>query len=82
MNKKKYLILLMIVIYYLVLTGCSHEKPKLLINDHDTIIYITNHDTKYHRYKCKYLDYSKIPITLEQAKERGLSPCPICKPAK
>jgi methylphosphotriester-DNA--protein-cysteine methyltransferase len=46
----------------------------------EIIVYITNTGTKYHRETCNSLRRSKIPITLEQAIERGYEPCRNCKP--
>ena len=42
-------------------------------------VYITRTGAKYHRGSCRYLRYSKIPISLERAK-RGYSPCSVCRP--
>lgn len=42
-------------------------------------VYITRTGTKYHRGSCRYLRYSKIPISLEKAKQ-GYSPCSVCRP--
>ena len=80
MNRKNYLILSTLIIYCLVYIGCSHGTPKPVTSYYDTIVYITDHDMKYHRDGCKCLEYSKVPITLEQAEERGLSLCSVCKP--
>lgn len=80
MNKKNYLMLFTLIIYCLVFVGCSHETYKPVASYYDTIVYITNQDIKYHRGECQCLEYSKIPITLEQARERDLLSCPICKP--
>jgi len=46
----------------------------------DIIVYITVRGTKYHRETCGSLSHSKIPITLEQALERGYEACRRCKP--
>ena len=46
----------------------------------EIIVYITNTGTKYHRETCNSLRRSKIPVTLEQAIERGYEPCRNCKP--
>lgn len=43
------------------------------------IVYITRTGTKYHRGSCRYLRYSKIPISIERAKH-GYSPCSVCRP--
>jgi beta-lactamase superfamily II metal-dependent hydrolase len=46
----------------------------------DTIVYITKTGEKYHRDGCRSLAKSKIEITLGHAKQRGYTPCSICKP--
>ena len=43
-------------------------------------IFRTSTGKKYHTGSCRYLARSKIPITLSEAKELGLSPCGVCKP--
>lgn len=45
----------------------------------ETIVYITNTGSKYHASNCKYLRYSKIPISLEKAKQK-YEPCSVCSP--
>lgn len=47
--------------------------------DTDSTVYITRTGKKYHRGSCSYLRYSKIPISLTDAK-RGYSPCSVCNP--
>jgi methylphosphotriester-DNA--protein-cysteine methyltransferase len=46
----------------------------------ELIVYITNTGTKYHRETCNSLRRSKIPVTMEQAIERGYEACRVCKP--
>jgi micrococcal nuclease len=43
-------------------------------------IYITSKGKKYHRMDCKTLSQRGIPISLNDAKKRGLTPCRLCKP--
>lgn len=43
-------------------------------------VYITKTGSKYHRGSCSTLRYSKIKVTLANAKSRGYSACKICKP--
>lgn len=45
-------------------------------------VYITKSGTKYHKSGCNYLKSSKYPITLEEAIDRGYTPCSVCKPPK
>lgn len=43
-------------------------------------VYATKTDQKYHRATCRYLSKSKLPISLKDAKARGLTACSVCKP--
>lgn len=43
-------------------------------------VYITDTGKSYHRSDCQHLSKSKHSITLEDAKERGYSPCGSCHP--
>ena len=38
----------------------------------DITVYITKTGKKYHKANCRYLRKNKIPISLEQAKARGI----------
>jgi competence protein ComEC len=44
------------------------------------IVYITRTGKKYHREGCRYLAMSKFPVSLRQAKDRGYTPCKVCRP--
>jgi hypothetical protein len=46
----------------------------------ETIVYTTKTGKKYHTKDCSYLSKSKIPMSLEQAKQEGLTPCSRCHP--
>jgi biopolymer transport protein ExbD len=39
-------------------------------------VYITRTGKRYHRDGCRYLAYSKIPVSLEEAKKNRYTPCP------
>lgn len=41
-------------------------------------VYITKTGARYHRANCRYLYKSKIPISEEEAKKRGYTPCKVC----
>ena len=43
-------------------------------------VYITRTGKKYHGLDCRYLRKSCIPISLTEAKQRGYTPCKVCKP--
>jgi hypothetical protein len=44
------------------------------------IVYKTPSGEKYHRVNCSYVKGKAIPLTLKEAKERGLAPCKVCHP--
>lgn len=44
------------------------------------IVYRTPSGEKYHRATCSYVKGKAIPLTLKEAKERGLMPCKVCHP--
>jgi competence protein ComEC len=48
----------------------------------DVIVYTTNTGSKYHNDGCRYLSKSRIPISLSDAKARGLGPCSVCNPPR
>ena len=51
--------------------------PPLLDTD---FCYITENGKKFHRENCRYLYKSNIKIIVKEAKEKGFSPCSVCKP--
>jgi len=42
------------------------------------LVYVTRTGTRYHREDCDYLFKSKIPMKLEDAKNKGYIPCKVC----
>ena len=55
------------------LWGAGEEVPR------PQTVYVTRTGSKYHRGSCRYLKYSKIPISLEKAKQ-SYEPCSVCRP--
>lgn len=43
-------------------------------------VYTTETGSKYHSDGCRYLNKSKIPISLNAAINQGLTPCSVCNP--
>lgn len=43
-------------------------------------VYITKTGEKYHEKSCHHLSKFSISISLEDAKDRGYTPCKVCKP--
>lgn len=44
------------------------------------IVYVTQTGSRYHRYGCRYLSRSSIPISRSQAVASGYEPCSVCNP--
>ncbi|MEL7655499.1 MAG: MBL fold metallo-hydrolase [Bacillota bacterium] len=55
------------------------ETPNYPDSGADSIVYITNTGSKYHRDGCQYLSRSKIPISLSEAVIH-YDPCTVCDP--
>jgi len=45
-----------------------------------SIVFITRTGIRYHKGDCRYLRKSRIPISIEEAREKGYTPCKVCKP--
>jgi len=43
-------------------------------------VYVTKTGKKYHRADCQFLSKSKIPMSLDEARKRGFTPCRVCNP--
>lgn len=46
----------------------------------EVTVYMMKTGSKYHRLGCRHLSKSCIPISLEDAKARGYTPCSVCGP--
>ena len=46
----------------------------------DAVVYITAKGAKYHREGCRHVRKSGRPVSLGEARTRGLTPCSQCKP--
>lgn len=58
-------------------SGIKTEAPA---EDNKTVtVYVTKTGHKYHRGNCQYLKYSKIPVTLDAAKQ-SYELCSVCSP--
>lgn len=60
--------------------SCSTEPSST--DTSSVIVYVTDSGTKYHRSSCCYLWNSKNSTDLEDAVNRGYSPCSRCNPPK
>ena len=48
----------------------------------EIVVYVTRTGEKYHRGGCRYLSKSQIPMTLQDAKASGYTPCSVCNPPR
>lgn len=48
--------------------------------DDGPVVYVTRTGTRYHRKECKHVTVSGAPMSLAEAKRKGLTPCAVCKP--
>ncbi len=46
----------------------------------NTLVYVTEHGTRYHTRDCRFVREKGAAITLREARERGLKPCSRCRP--
>ena len=58
----------------------SEDHPAEVLMDRGDVVYVTRSGSVYHRDGCRYLDDSKIPMTLSEARGRGYEPCRVCNP--
>ena len=70
---------ILLVTTYLSLFLLWPDIPEPRPDIPDRIVYITRTGAKYHLSSCRHLKYSKIPISLEKAKQ-NYEPCLICRP--
>lgn len=59
---------------------CLDSSDAILDSRIEEIVYITDTGSKYHRSTCHYLNDSKHPITLSDAKANGYTACKVCHP--
>lgn len=48
--------------------------------DPSALVYRTPSGERYHRATCSHVKGKAIPLTLKEAKEKGLTPCKVCHP--
>jgi hypothetical protein len=56
--------------------SCQHVS----VADASTTVYETEFDQRYHKSDCAYVHKGSGQITLQAAKAKGLTPCPVCNP--
>ena len=63
-----------------LLICCLLCSAVLAYSNGSTVVYITDNEECYHQSSCRFLDQSKIAITLEEAVSRGYRACKVCTP--
>ena len=93
---KKVASLLLVLMMAIALWGCDASKDFVMsqndVLSEEQVVYVEDYDSevsptvyrtqtgeKYHREGCYHLK-SKIEVTVEDAKDRGLQPCLVCCP--
>ena len=57
----------------------SDKSPNTSVTDKESItVYVTKTGKKHHATGCRYLRKSRIPISLNNAKTAGYTPCSVC----
>lgn len=74
-NRVRVLAVMLAVLFLLgsALVAFAYSVPD------DTVVYVTDKGTKYHRFGCTYLKSSR-PLTIAQAEASGYDPCSRCHP--
>ena len=54
--------------------------PPPAVDESKVTVYTTQTGSKYHAAGCSHLKKSSIPMSLKDAKAKGLTPCLKCKP--
>lgn len=83
-------VLLSGLVLALVAWSCTIDTPSATNYDstdasgtsESLTVYITKTGEKYHTATCSYLKYSKIAISLADAKAAGYTPCSVCNPPR
>jgi hypothetical protein len=58
----------------------SASEEGLNLEPEGNIVFITRTGIRYHRGSCWHLRKSRVPIEIGEAKEKGYTPCKVCKP--
>jgi len=69
---------LLLVLLVVMGTGCGNRVSPT--GAAAAVVYGTRSGKKYHVDGCTYLSKSRIPMTLQEAVDKGLTPCSKCFP--
>lgn len=86
MKKKIAYVLLTVLIlsigtisYFIGYNNGFKYQPQIAA-DSSPYVYITPSGKCYHRHWCKTIRNTSVEISVKKAKEKGYTPCKICKP--
>ena len=58
----------------------KEDHPTEVLLDRGDVVFVTSSGEKYHRDGCRYLNSSRFPVSLSEARGRGYEPCGVCNP--
>ena len=70
MNHMKKSLLLSLLAFSIFLSNISLSQT----------VFVTKSGKKFHTEQCRYINYNSISIELNEAIDRGYSPCKVCNP--
>lgn len=56
----------------------ARAEPGVQSEQQECTVYVTQSGNRYHVDDCRFLRYSKIPMTKAGAEARGYTPCRVC----
>lgn len=59
-------------------TSGSKKDDVNLEQKETDIVYVTKSGKKYHKLGCRFLTEKSTPMTIQEAKQKGLEPCKLC----
>lgn len=71
---------LLLVLTPAITVPAQTPAPRQQIQNKEQTVFITRTGRKYHRAGCSYLAYSRYPLSLKEAQQRGYGPCKAWHP--
>ena len=71
---------LLLVVTPAITVPAQTRAPRQQIQNKEQTVFITRTGRKYYRAGCSYVAYSRYPLSLKEAQQRGYGPCKVCHP--
>lgn len=71
---------LLLVLTPAITVPAQTPAPRQQIQNKEQTVFISRTGRKYHRAGCSYLAYSRYPLSLKEAQQRGYGPCKAWHP--